>query len=278
MDSLIPTTISGALDQRELEEILIAATEGLNGSCLSFIRYSIVVFGMAPGQEPRVLKTVPIVTGPRSGRRCVAVARCAARKIGQAANVDWAERDMRIIEIERNNMSSAAQTQIVFHNLAMGSLFAILLPDIAWSRYFPTIAGPLVAVVANKLSLPEDKPRTLRMLCCRKFVAQQMLEDEKKWRAAAAEAMHDGSIAGGRFDIHTDALQCPHGEGIFCGRVLGWHAFPVALTDIHGAHWKEFTDKYYVDKNDEDIDPPDDEYKDAFPLYVRSSAIEDGAL
>lgn len=263
MASNVPTTISGALTPHELEEILMVGTSGFSLSCLSFVRYSIVVFRMpAPTYELHLVNTIPIASGRTCAQRCTAEAKAVAAKIAKTAVLD-VTRDMRTIDIVRDDLYHAVQTQIVFRNPALGSVFAILLPDIAWSRYFPAIAGPLVAVVATKLSLPEDKPRTLRVLCSRKHAAAQMLEDEKKWRAAAADA-RPGAAAELRFDVRVDSDGNPHASFVLntpgeCSRIVGWDAFPVALMDILGAHWEAFADKHCVPRVDEDIDSSGDE-------------------
>lgn len=265
MESNITTTIRGALAQHELEEILESATQGIKVTCLSFVRYSVVVFAMSPPDcEARMVETIALVDNYVCARRCVTAAKKAATAMQKVTgSFVRSDRTMRIIDIARDSFTRVVQTEIVFRDPALGSCFAILLPDIAWSRYFPAIAGPLVGVVATKLSLPEDKPRTLRVLCCRNYVAEHMLEDEKKWRAAATAAMNGGMAAAHLgLNVDVDERGCPHALGVLntpFTRVIGWDAFPVALAEIHGSHWDEFVSKYYVEKEEADPEEADDE-------------------
>lgn len=265
MESNITTTIRGALTQHELEEILDSATQGLKVSCLSFVRYSIVVFAMSPPDfEARVVETIALGDNYVCARRCTAAAKKAAIALQKVTgSFVRSDRTTRTIDIARDSLARVVQTQIAFRFPALGSCFAILLPDIAWSRHFPAIAGPLVAVVATKLSLPEDKPRTLRVLCCRNHVAEHALEDEKKWRAAASAAMNGGMAAAHLgINVDVDERGFPHALGVLntpFTRVIGWDAFPVALSEIHGSHWDEFVGKYHVEKEEVDLEEADDE-------------------
>ena len=264
MEDGFPIRITGALELGELEKIVAAANQGLKAAAEAMITSSIVVFAMLPpGMQPRVVKTIPVLSRRNEAPKCAKAARRASYAHLKDPREHLHEEVERLIQVVHGGTLVAAQVQISYPATNSGCVFAIVLPDNAWGWFFPEYIGPLVAVRATRLSLPPGAPPSLRLLCCRNHAAAHTARDENRWRAAALDALGGGGVPVlFKIEMDTDEHGLPYARGVLnmpFSHVIGWSTFLVSKSDIAHAQIDEFMKRHYVQKDENDAGWSDDD-------------------